>query len=81
MSDTERWKREAVIYGWEIIREAGGNPDHESCVTSDGVYKYLHIYDKGKGDTILSIQAPTYYDLMVAARGAVNVHHFIARGF
>ena len=63
------------------MRASGNNPDHYPYVHSDGRYKYLSIYSASGGDRLLTIQAPTYYDLMRAAQAAWNTHTFIQRGF
>lgn len=79
MADTERWKDEAKMYGWSIIKAAGDDPDLYPYVYSDGVRKGLGIYSASKGDRVLTITAPTYYELFRAAQAAWNTYTFIKR--
>lgn len=75
------WKDKAIEYGWRIIKAAGDNPDYYPYVKGGGKYKYLYIMSASKSDAILTIQAPTYRDLMCAARDAWNTYTFVKRGF
>lgn len=79
MTDIAYWKREAEIYGWNIIKAAGDDPDLYPYVYSDGVVKGLGIYSASKGDRVLTITAPTYYELFRAAQAAWNTYAFIRR--
>lgn len=75
------FRQEAQFVGERIIRELVDPERYKSCVTSDGVTKRLLIYDDVAGDTRLTLEAPTYRDLYVAAQFAWNAHVMMKRGF
>ena len=75
------WRREAILTANLLAERIGEQGRYEACAGSDGSRRYLHIYDLVAGDTKLSLSAPTYHDLYLAAQFALNVHRMIERGF
>lgn len=81
MTKTDWHRREALIYGQQIINELDEPEFYEPDVHSNGFHRFLNIYDKRTHDSVLCIQAPTYYDLYIAVMCAVNAHNLMKRGF
>jgi len=75
------FKQEAELVGNRIVGKLVDPERYKACVTSDGVTKRLLIYDEIAGDTRLTLEAPTYRDLYVAAQFAWNAHVLMERGF
>ena len=81
MKNSEFWINETLAYGWSIIKKLREPDQYTPTVFSDGIYRYLYIYDDRTHDSVLTIQAPTYYDLFRAAQGAWNAYVLMTRGF
>lgn len=78
--DWMHWKEETLAYGHRFAGELVMGT-YEPHVGSDGVHKYLKVYNTKTHDCHITILAPTYYDLFVSAQCAWNAYVTMRRGY
>lgn len=80
MDKSDYWKRETLIIAQRLIDELDEPKLYEPSIHSNLLYRYMKIYNRLTHDSVLCIQAPTYYDLYMAVMGAWNAHVLLKRG-